>query len=323
VAAMRKQKQSSPGRKNYGNVLPPMKSKVLPSVPANHEVQGYMPGREEFDMEHENEAEVAVKDMIFTEDDTPDDVDLKLAMLEIYNARLDARHDRKQFALARNFIDFRKTQSNDRKRSKDEKEVLNKMKPFAPLLNQHEFNSFVKSIMIENQLRDRIATLQQYRRHGVTTLKDAEEYETAKKARMSKIYAQSPFVGTSDRVVAKMLNDTAAASSSYAAYNRDISSNMTSVSGTTNTPPKMRNNPVPLDISSADGVDQLSASEKQLCSTLRIQPRAYLVIKQTLIREFEKRGSLKRRDARGMMRMDAIKMTKIYDFFLGKGWICS
>lgn len=35
------------------DVIPPLKPKVAPSVPANHEIQGYMPGRGEFDTEIE------------------------------------------------------------------------------------------------------------------------------------------------------------------------------------------------------------------------------------------------------------------------------
>jgi transcriptional adapter 2-alpha len=48
-----------------------LKVKVAPSHPANHEIQGYMPGRLEFEHEAENEAEQWVKDMIFNEDDGP------------------------------------------------------------------------------------------------------------------------------------------------------------------------------------------------------------------------------------------------------------
>ncbi len=56
------------------NVIPPVKAKVAPSHPANHEIHGFMPGRTEFEYEHENEAEVPIKDMIFNEDDTPTEV---------------------------------------------------------------------------------------------------------------------------------------------------------------------------------------------------------------------------------------------------------
>jgi hypothetical protein len=46
----------------------------MTSQPANHEIAGYMPGRLEFETEYENEAEQIVKDMIFSEEDTPEEV---------------------------------------------------------------------------------------------------------------------------------------------------------------------------------------------------------------------------------------------------------
>ena len=43
----------------------------LQSCPGQtHEIQGYMPGRQEFDNEYENEAEVFVKDLQFDETDS-------------------------------------------------------------------------------------------------------------------------------------------------------------------------------------------------------------------------------------------------------------
>lgn len=46
----------------------------LQSVPANHEITGYMPGRREFETETENEAEMALKDLQFSEEDSSFDI---------------------------------------------------------------------------------------------------------------------------------------------------------------------------------------------------------------------------------------------------------
>jgi len=46
----------------------------MTSQPANHEIAGYMPGRLEFETEYENEAEQTVKDMLFSEEDAPEEV---------------------------------------------------------------------------------------------------------------------------------------------------------------------------------------------------------------------------------------------------------
>lgn len=47
---------------------------ALQSVPANHEITGYMPGRREFETETENEAEVVLKDLQFNDDDSIFDI---------------------------------------------------------------------------------------------------------------------------------------------------------------------------------------------------------------------------------------------------------
>jgi transcriptional adapter 2-alpha len=55
----------------------------------------------------------------------------------------------------------------------------------------------------------------------------------------------------------------------------------------------------PLNLSNAASLDLLSTDEQQLCSSLRVLPKPYLVIKDLYIRENERRrGLLKRRDAR-------------------------
>lgn len=77
----------------------------------------------------------------------------------------------------------------------------------------------------------------------------------------------------------------------------------------------------PLNISHADGVELLSEKERQLCSILRLYPRLYLSIKDTLIREYLKLGGLKRAQARAAVKIDVNKTSKLYDFFVAAGWI--
>jgi transcriptional adapter 2-alpha len=308
VSSVRKRRMEQANYQKL-NILPPMKPKVQPSVPSNHEIQGFMPKREEFDLEHENDAELAVKDMIFNEDDTPGDVELKLAVLEVYNERLDRRAERKKFALERGFAEFKRVQLADRKKSKEEKDVIAKTKCFAPLMTQNDFNSFVKGLVVEQQLRDRIALLQEFRRNGLTSFKEVEEYQNQKRQRINTIYAKSPFVGTSDRLVSKMTKTQQSS--------RDATPAATPMpSSTTKTPTGK-----PADIAEAEGYDQLIPAEQELCTNLRLMPRAYLVIKQNLMRDCELRGGLRRSDARKLARIDVNKMTKVLDVLYDRGWL--
>lgn len=178
--------------KRSQNVIPPLQAKVQPSHPSNHEIHGYMPGRREFEVEHENEAEVPIKDMIFNEDDGPTEVDLKCTMLDIYNSKLDRRVERKQFVFDRGLLDFKKVQLAERKKSKEEKDALQQTRPFARLMSNDDYNNFVAGLVAEDQIRQRIVQLQEYRRNGITSFAEAENFEQQKRARIAAI-ARSPF----------------------------------------------------------------------------------------------------------------------------------
>lgn len=52
------------------------------------DILGYMPLRGDFDFEYENEAEILLSEMNFTEEDTKEELTIKYSILEIYNKRL-------------------------------------------------------------------------------------------------------------------------------------------------------------------------------------------------------------------------------------------
>ncbi|KAJ3129035.1 Transcriptional adapter ada2 [Physocladia obscura] len=118
------------------------------SGPANHEIQGYMPGRDEFDHEFEHEAENPVKDMAFEDHDTPEEISLKTTMLNIYNMYLDRRIERKKFLKDRNIMfDFKKQQNIEKKRSKDERDLLGRIRVFAKLQTAADFEDFSEGML--------------------------------------------------------------------------------------------------------------------------------------------------------------------------------
>ncbi len=65
-----------------------------------------MPLRGDFDYEHENDAELLLADMEFTEQDTSEEVEIKNKVLSIYDLKLKERYKRKKFIIERNKLDF-------------------------------------------------------------------------------------------------------------------------------------------------------------------------------------------------------------------------
>lgn len=66
----------------------------------------------------------------------------------------------------------------------------------------------------------------------------------------------------------------------------------------------------------------LTPAEQTLCSQLRILPKPYLVVKETLVREYARRGGkLRRREARDLVKIDVNKTSRIWDFLVQAGFL--
>jgi SWIRM domain len=90
-----------------------------------------------------------------------------------------------------------------------------------------------------------------------------------------------------------------------------------------NVNPKQPRKPAnPLNISNAADLHLLSVSEQAICSQLRILPKSYLVIKETLFRELLRTGgTLRKRQARELIKIDVNKTARIFEFFQQQGWL--
>jgi transcriptional adapter 2-alpha len=281
-----------------------------------------MPRRYEFETEQENEAEQFVKDMVFTEDDTQEEIDLKLMVLDIYNSRLDKRIEKKRFILERGLLDYKKNQTADKKRTREERELYNRTRVFARLQTSEDYEMFVDGLLKEQRCRDRIVQLQEWRENGITTIKAGEQYERDKVQRTTNLKAliQREAMLTNERNHARntlkaqiaMQQNRESSPTSRASTPKPSSASQTATG---------RKPANPLNIKEAEGVHLLSEDEQQLCSALRILPRPYLVIKDTILKEYAKHGFLRRRQARELIKIDVNKTSRIYDFFVENGWI--
>ncbi|KAJ1673841.1 Transcriptional adapter ada2 [Spiromyces aspiralis] len=306
--------EAIPSSQKRPKVATPSRQKPLSSQPTNHEIAGYMPGRLEFETEYENDAEQNIKDMAFNEDDSPEDIELKHMMLGIYNNKLDRRIDRKLFIIERGLLEYRKITNAERKRSREERELLNNLKVFAWHQTASDFNVFAEGHLNELRLRHRIAQLQDWRRHGITTIKGGEQYEAERanmllRARTGTIKESANILDRLHKIAMRQRTPEPAAEHHALVSKGQVRK------------PGKHHPPNPLDISDADGVHLLTPGERQLCSTLRILPRPYLVIKETILGEYARRGSLRRRQARELVKIDVNKTGRIYDFFVEAGWI--
>ncbi|KAI0478391.1 hypothetical protein GGR56DRAFT_630143 [Xylariaceae sp. FL0804] len=191
----RKKRRIEDRREAQKNAAPlPPKTKPTASVPSCHEIQGYMPGRLEFETEYANEAEEAVQLMQFDPGDGVNprtgelepEMELKLTVMDIYNCRLTQRVDRKKVIFEHNLLDYRENTKVEKKRTKEERDLLNKAKPFARLMNHDDFESLSQGLLDELNLRQAITQLQEWRKYKIGDLRSGEKYEHEKAQRIQK-----------------------------------------------------------------------------------------------------------------------------------------
>ncbi|RYP60112.1 hypothetical protein DL771_010622 [Monosporascus sp. 5C6A] len=191
----RKKRRIEERREAQKNAPPlPPKTKPTASVPSCHEIQGYMPGRLEFETEYANEAEEAVQLMQFDPGDginprtgeLEPEMELKLTVMDIYNSRLTQRVERKKVIFEHNLLEYRENMKIEKRRTKEERDLVNKAKPFARMMNHDDFESFCQGLVDELNLRQAIAQLQEWRKMKIGDLRSGEKYEQEKQQRLQK-----------------------------------------------------------------------------------------------------------------------------------------
>ena len=176
---------------------------------------------------------------------------------------------------------------------------------------------------------------QEYRRNGIRTLREADKYEMEKRRREkeqesrkrrqnnSYLYTSAPKrtgKARADRY-AERHSEIGGASSSATSSSSSSSSSSTSAAVVPVARPRKRSRLGPLDVSDAPQADKLTEMELELCSTLRLLPAHYLVIRDTIVRESIRLGYLSAVDANALLNIDIRKTGRLYDFFVSAGWV--
>ena len=66
----------------------------------------------------------------------------------------------------------------------------------------------------------------------------------------------------------------------------------------------------------------LTPEEIDLCEKVRLHPKPYLVIKETIMKEgLKTNGQLKKKQVREIAKIDSSKGGRLFEFFVASGWI--
>lgn len=354
----RQKKQRIEKRKEEAKNAPPATPKKKPaaSVPSCHEIQGYMPGRLEFETEYRNEAEEAVQHMQFEPGDginlrtgeLEPEMELKMTVMDIYNSQLTARAERKKIIFEHNLLEYRKNAAADKKRTKEERDLLYKAKPFAKLMNHDDFEELNKSLVEELNLRQAVRQLQEWRQMRIGDLRSGEKYEQEKAQRIQKTQPMGSLDRerfATQRSKAATPVETPSGAASLIAPELPIRLQQNSSNGTSTESPKQNGvnghangtsvlkpktviqpiagvQPLNLTQENAPDIHLLTSEETELCKQLRLQPKPYLAVKEAILKEAVKmNGMMKKKQAREICHLENQKGGRIFDFFVLSGWI--
>ncbi|CAH1785709.1 unnamed protein product [Owenia fusiformis] len=170
-----------------GGPLSPSLTEALPPLELTIQEQqelGYLPLRDDFEREYDNEAEQSVSGISIHYEDEDIDIAFKLAQIDMYRQRLKERGRRKKIAREFNLIHSSSTivsktqnknknkQSSKKKISKTNefKEFQEKVKPFAQFHSPVEHEQFLNGERKKKQIKSRIRELGKLRKNGRTKL---------------------------------------------------------------------------------------------------------------------------------------------------------
>jgi transcriptional adapter 2-alpha len=326
-------------RKPGGPTVLPMRMEDIHTL-SGSELAGYMPRRGDFDIEWDNDAEALLANMEFSANDAPNDRQLKLQIIEIYNAKLDERERRKQFLIDRGLLDYRKNQAEDLLLPPDERDLVNRMRLFARFHSPEEHEKFVKDLLKAKRLRKEIAKLQQYRRMGLQTLREAEMYELDRERRDHHKLAHVQKEVADEKAAKAAAASTAAAASSTDHADHADAPSLGKKYGSSDCQAKMfgdrgggatsmeiddDGDKEPVDkfrIYDKPGYDLLSSKEIKLCEKLELLPALYIEAKKALIAESFKAGIIASGSSKASIaKIDVEKRDGVVDFVLRSGWI--
>ncbi|ETL31479.1 hypothetical protein F441_16119 [Phytophthora nicotianae CJ01A1] len=289
------------------------------------QLAGYMPLRGDFDVEYDNEAEMILADMEFSEGDHPAERELKLKVIQIYNQKLEKRMQRKKFVVERGLLDYKLHQHTERKRPKEERELLAQVRPFARFQTPEDHDNFVEGLITAMRLKKQILLLQEYRKNGVKTLAEAELYDAEKKKReldqaiqkqrdsASYLYESGRTTSSRDRANRWQNREQGGSSDASGESSRTRGSSAGALNAIAAT----------FSIEGTPGCHLLTPKEKELCSKLKLLPKHYLVIKDALVRECYRLGYLTKKMAKETVQIDVNTTGHVYDFFVKCGWVKS
>ena len=298
-----------------------------PVAMAESQQSGYHIKRNEFETEYDHEAEHLIADLEFGEDDTPEEVQEKLRLIEIYNKRLDEREKRRNFVLSRGLVKVKRQQLIDRRRTPAEKDIVGRLRVLARYMPHPQWEALADGLTVEARLRSRIQELKEYRSLGMRTFEEVDAFIEAGgiKKKESSINNQP---GRSK--LQRILVDSHVLERELRGMGADLAADMVRDSVASVPEGKGVNGlqlwrakrGVTLDVTSLPDSEPLNMEERRLCCNERYLPAQYLSIKDDVLRIQQTQGYVTKQDIIALpYSVDYERALRLYAWFVEREWI--
>uniref|UniRef100_A0A3B5L966 Transcriptional adaptor 2B n=1 Tax=Xiphophorus couchianus TaxID=32473 RepID=A0A3B5L966_9TELE len=275
-----------------GGPLSPSLTTPLPPLDislAEQQQLGYMPLRDDYEIEYDQDAEKLISGLSVNYDDEDVEIELKRAHVDMYVRKLRERQRRKNIARDYNLVPGflgrdKKDKEKEKKITKEEKEQRVRLRALCQFMAHREFEEFFENMHKERVLRAKVRELQRYRRNGIARLEESAEYEAARHKREKR--KENKNVVASKRGIKEESKDGEFAT-----------------------------------IENLTGFELLSDREKVLCNSLNLSPTRYLTVKTIIIKDhLQKRQGIPAK-SRLPGYLDKVLKKRILTFLTESGWI--
>lgn len=301
-----------------GGPLSPSLTTPLPAIELTNQEQqglGYMPLRDDFEKEYDNEAETLTCNLTINTEDEEIDIALKLAHVDMYSRRLRERLRRKKIAREHSLVNQFLANANKpkvplpkKKMSKEEnKDFQEKMQVFAQFHTALEHEQFFNNLQKEKELKSKIKELVRYRRNGLAKFEDCTAFDTAR-IRREKRKENKKKVNNSNTSAHRRPGIVSSKKDEKGDAQEDLDDDR-------------KEDQKEVDISTLPGYELLSEKEKKLCYSISLKPAYYISFKTVLLKDhlLRKQGnSVKPRYPAGL---DKAHRRKIINLLVNSGWI--
>ncbi|RZC39163.1 transcriptional adapter 2-alpha [Asbolus verrucosus] len=257
-----------------------------PNTVGYKSLAGYNPARSDFECEFDPNAEDLLSNLKSIDRDDPHYdliTNLQCAVISSYNRRLVERQRWKRIIRNHGLIVLRKVYAwLHRYDVTITRPVYEKLIRFMQYCTAAQFEMLLEGLHRSGELKIQILRLCQLRQKGITSLADARLYLKLKQ--------------THEQCENELKSFHANAQLNWKMNNRNFSVDLPFI--------KKKSGFTPIEIIGMPGYEKLTPSERELCRNVRLVPITYLELKEVLIAENKKMGSIKLKTARKILKID-------------------